>query len=595
VTCGVKSAEIDVERLASAMRHARLATRRIREERREMVRQHVGGHWSEEGSREVVPLNLIGMYVSIVGRALVAKNPRVMLSTFLRQYKPIIDAMQSWANRQIERLHLDNTLQRVVVDSLFSVGICKVALATPAESASVSWNIRAGEPFCERVDLDDFVYDTHARDWSEVGFIGHRFRAPLSVIRDSKIYGKARKKLEPSIDAMYNKEGDERISMLGRTYYSEQEEFEDMVDLWEVYLPRHRVVLTLADDYNEGPSNLGLDEPLRQVGWVGPDCGPYHILGLGTVPGNIMPKAPLQDLFDLHMAVNNVMRKLIRTSQRLKQVLLVRNSSSNDAERINAANDGESVLVDSPEGIKEAVFSTQTLQNLQLVLEAMRGLFNWLAGNLDMLGGLSAESRTATQDKMLNENASRTLSDMQKRSTDFVSNVLESLCWFWHHDPVRTMKSKYTVPGLDVGIGRQVSPQVRKQVPFEDMEIRVDPYSMQHSTPQSRMQMLTQVMQGILIPMMPILQQQGINIDINSYLAKVAQYQDMPDLLDVTTIQEPPQMDGGGSAEGPATTKTPETTRNYVRENVPMRTEKGGPNERPERGKGLAHGGQSQW
>src|SRR5207253_775171 len=140
--------------------------------------------------------------------------------------------------------------------------------------------------------------------------IGHRYRAPLEVIRNSKIYSKGRKDLSPSTDTAYNLEGDERISMIGRTYLGmDSEEFEDFVDLWEVYLPRHRMVLTLIDDQLTGASKTGMTngspaDALRAQHWLGPETGPYHLLSYGMVPGNAMPKAPIMDLIDLHIFAN---------------------------------------------------------------------------------------------------------------------------------------------------------------------------------------------------------------------------------------------------------------------------------------------------
>ena len=68
---------------------------------------------------------------------------------------------------------------------------------------------------------------------------------------------------------------------------------------------------------------------------------------------------------------------------------------------------------------------------------------------------------------------------------------------------------------------------------------------MQASTPQSLLRDLNQVMQTIVIPMMPLLQQQGIMLDLNAYLRKVATYLDMPDLAEIVTgLLEMPHWDG---------------------------------------------------
>jgi hypothetical protein len=556
---------LDWVRLAEAMKRASLSLRRYRMERVAAVRQYVGQHWSDEGTQYPVPVNLLSLYVQIVARQLVSKAPRVMLSTFDRQMKPVVNAMQAWANDEVERMYLANTLQRVVVDGLFNLGIAKVALATPAESALYGWGLRAGEPFVARVDLDDFVYDVHARDFLEADFIGHRYRVPLDAVKDSKLYDrKATKHLTPTQDDLYNAEGDERINVLGRGTYAANaaEEFLDHVDLWEVYLPRHRLVVTLADDHLAGAVAT---EPLRVQHWLGPKTGPYHPLCYQIVPGNAMPKGPLMDLIDLHHATNDTMRKLMRTVERIKEVGLVEGGSMEDAYRINQADDGETVKCDRK--FAQAVFSGQAVPVLHAMTTAFKDLFAYAAGNLDMMGGLAPQSKTASQDRMLSASASGGVQDLQERTVEHTTSVLKALCWYWYYHPGKVMTSSHTVPGLPgVGVTRHVTPAMRRQGRFEDLGVKVDPYSMRHQTPESRMQMLSELMQQVLLPMMPLLQQSGITIDLNAWLQKYAAYMDMPDLADVVTIAEPPPADS--QVQQPeAAAKATNTTRRYVREN----------------------------
>ncbi len=538
-----------------------------------MVQQYAGHHWSDEGTTEKVPVNLISLYVSVVGRNLIAKNPRVMLSTFDRSLKPTVSAMQAWANKEIEHMRLQETLQRVVVDALFSIGIAKVALATPADSASMAWNLGAGEPFAERVDLDDFVYDIHARDFGEVAYIGHRFRVPLQSVRDSSLYHRSRKDLTASDDPLYNLEGDERINVLGRGAYGGNEEYEDMVDLWEIYLPRHRLVITLADDNLTGPSATNSTaDPLRVQKWLGTEAGPYHILSMGIVPGNAMPKGPLQDLIDLHEAANKAYRKVVRMSERTKELTAVQGGAMEDGSRVMQADDGDILRLDNPDKIKQFVMGGQALQGVIAWATTAKDLFAYMAGNLDMMGGLSPQSKTAAQDKLLAENSTKALADMQDRTITFTSDVIKSLCWYWWHDPFKVQRSKHALPGLpNLQIQRQVTPAQRQAGRFEDLDITVDPYSMQHNTPQSRMAALNQVVTQIVLPMMQLLVQQGIAFDINAYLQKIAQYMDMPDLAEIITIQAPPQPDVSTGASKDR--KMPmQTERTYNRTNTPSQT-----------------------
>jgi hypothetical protein len=379
-------------------------------------------------------------------------------------------------------------------------------------------------------------------------------------------------------DQPYNLEGDERINVLGRgLYQGSLEEFEDHVDLWEVYLPRHRLVLTLADDYLTGPAlSPGGRKPeaLRVQNWLGPECGPYHVLGYGVVPGNAMPKGPIQDLIDLHEAVNRAYRKVIRTVDRIKEVTGVASGAMDDAARVLQADDGDMIQMNNPERVKQFVTAGSAIQHVLGVATVLKDLFAYMAGNLDMMGGLSPQSKTLGQDQMLAQNATRAVADMQDRTITFTADVLRAMCWYWWHDPFTVQRTKHNLPGIpDLQIQRRVTPQQRQAGRFEDLEIEVDPYSMQHQTPQSRMQAINGVVQQVVLPMMGLMVQQGVSFDINAYLQKVSQYMDMPDLADILTIREPPDQESQvGSPEPDKAPLPAQTRREYVRHNMPSST-----------------------
>lgn len=570
--------DLDLARLAASMQRSRLVLRKPREQRLLMTKEFVGAHWSEEGSAKIVPCNLLALYVDVVGRKLVSANPRAMLSTDDKTIKPVVAAEESWVNRQIVRIDLAKTLERVVTDALFSIGICKVGLASPADAALTGWNIRAGEPYACRVDLDDFVFDTHARDFSECSYIGHRYRVPLKAVRDSKVFSKGRKSLVATEDKLFNWEGDERISVIGRGYYGDMEEYEDMVDLWEVFLPRHRLIVTLRDDQLTGAmTESGKYEPhygkaLRIQRWLGPDSGPYHILSMGVVPGNAMPKAPLQDLYDLHLSINRMIRKLMNQADRQKEMAMASQGGTEDGSRVVEGNDGDMIRVDDPRNVNVVNFGGPNQNNFQL-FAAFKDLFSWLAGNLDAMGGLSPQAKTLGQDELLQQGATANIASMQEKTVSLASSVIKALCWYWHNDPRKVMTTSYPLPGLQKkAILRHVHPYgssagLARNHSFEEMDISVDPYSLQYVTPQQRVQMLNQIVSQILGPLMPLLQQQGIMFNADEYLQKLAKYMNLPDLPDIVTLQEPPTQEsqGGVATQGPAPANT---TRNYVRRSV---------------------------
>ncbi len=581
-------AEIDLNRLGDAMYHDRRVTRIFREQRVKAARAVAGDRYSTEGADKRVLINLPDLFISIVSRNLIANNPRVMLNTFNRQVKAVVSAMQDHLNDEINRIKLANTLRRCVIDALYSIGVAKVALADPALAATVGWGLAAGQANVWPVDLDDLCLDTRARDLTACSYIAHRYRCPLDVVKQSKYFNKSRLKLEPTPSSPYNYEGDERIKQIGEQYVAGQmEEFEDMVDLWEVYLPRHRLVVTLPHDYVSG-AMLGekslRSEALREQRWIGPDSGPYHFLGFKVLPGNLLAKGPLMDLLNLSDAANQAFRKLLRQSERTKTITLVQGGTVEDVEAINSCDDGMSARVTRPDSVKQITFGSEALQPLVAVVEQCFSHFNRMAGNLEMLGGLAAQSKTATQDKMLNENSSRSIADMQDQTMTFTTEIVTALLWYIHHDPLAVQTSNFSVPGLpEATLQRKIMPKdqggpgrLSRDHSFEEMKLQVSPYSLARKTPESVIAAINQVVQSILLPMMPILQQQGSKFMVDAYLQKVAQYMDLPDLHEIVGITEPPRIDTERPGAAPEPGAGPaETTRNYVRENVPGRTEQG--------------------
>src|SRR5439155_1925993 len=127
----------------------------------------------------VVKVNLLSMYYDTFSNLLVANEPRYIVSTPDLQAAAAVRVEQDWLNEQACRMELGETGRTVVGDALMAYnGICKVALASPCEAATLAWGISAGEPIATAIDFDDFVYGTAARKFSATEFMGHRYRCP---------------------------------------------------------------------------------------------------------------------------------------------------------------------------------------------------------------------------------------------------------------------------------------------------------------------------------------------------------------------------------------------------------------------------------
>ncbi len=566
----------DFDRLCSAARTSMKVLEVYRANRREMVREYAGARWSENAARRPVPLNLLSLYVQIVGRSMISQNPRFKISTFDRAKKSDASKMEDWVNTRVEDMDLSDSLRRGVVDALFGLGVMKVALARPDDAMSSGWTVKAGMPFAEPVSLDDLLVDTYATRFSDMTFVGHRYRMPR-VAAEERFGKKKAGDLSDSPPNPYNPTGDERISMLGRGLYAEEEEFEAQVTLWEFYLPAYRRIVTFAEDsVGNATTNIGdhgTSKPLEEIEWLGPDCGPYHYLAPDVVPGNLLPKGPIMDLFDLHDAVNVLLRKGIRQATRQKEVWAIGNQAAEDGQDFINAPDGQGIKCNHPDQIKPMATMGAHPGNFNFMLQ-LKEMFSWSAGNLDLMGGLSPQSKTASQDKMLNENASRALANLQEQTVKFTAGVGKSLCWYWWNHPQLRMETEYALQGLpDISTVRVLTPENRRKTSYSSMNIKVDPYSLVYATPQQKAGAVNNVVTQVLIPLMPMLAPQGVGFDAHAYIDLLARYMDLPELADVVVFQEPAPTTGGGHDQGGGMPQS--SNRTYTRENVSGTTTKG--------------------
>lgn len=567
--------DFDLGNLCIAAARARLVLARQRQIMVDMVRDYSGPYWGAEweSGRNTQPINLIGLYVAITLRGLISKNPRAMLGTFSPEASSVVSTLEDWFNTHVDKIDLAKTLKRTYLDMMFTMGIVKTGLCTPLDAAMAGWGVQAGEPFTERIDFDDYVYDIHARDISE-SWQAHRIRVPLDLAK--KFYGKKAKDLEESEDRLFNMEGDERISVLGRGMYGDNNEYRPMVDLWEFWLPWEGVTVVVRDEFLGGSSHgiatnrMGefKAQALKVQPWIGPPKGPFRTKSFITINGNAMGKGPVQDLWDLHNAVNNIGRKQIEQARRQKEVIFVQGGADADGNRLLATSDGEAARCDNPQSIVATKWGGPNNENYVLMNDLIQRC-SWIGGNFEVRGGLSPQGKTATQENILNQNSAGTDADMQSIAADFAAEIMHDICWWHYHHPHNTMAAPWSPKGHpELKVQRLLTPQQRQQIPWETLHLKVDPYSMGHQNPQQRMATLNQVLQ-MMAPFAPLAAQVGRQLDFNALLAKIGKYTDDPDLEAIWGTQAvAPEGADMGQGGGPQ-----ETT--HVRKNEPGRTMQG--------------------
>lgn len=529
--------ERHIGRLRNAMDYSRERMQVFRERRLAAIKEYVGAHYSNDGNPRRVPINLLELATNIYIRKLAAKAPRVLIGSEHEQLKSTAAKLTMGVNHLAEHeIGLEETFQETVVEAIFSPhGIVKIGLERRSRVEIDGYMHDVGQPFVDPVPFDDWVQDMSAGRWDKMQYSGNRYRLPLHLVKDSDHFiKKTRDKLVATKKETINEEGDERAESVsqgpGAGSYRD-DEYVDHVELYDLWLPLDNIVLTL-------PAERGTNEPLAIVDWDGPEVGPYRHLMFNKVPGNLMGLPPIALWMDLHELANLLFRKLGRQASRQKMIYGVQGGATMDGKRIQAANDGDMVGVDSPAGVVPMPYPGADPANLAFFLQ-VKDLFTYLGGNLDALGGLGPQSETLGQDKLLTESASERLANMQDKTVAFAKGVMRDLAYYTFTDPLIELPLTKRIPGSDIGVPVTLSAE-DMEGDFLDYNFSIDPYSMQNQTPASRLGALQNIFSNFIAPFIPMLQEQGITVSFETLFDLISRYGNLPEIKDLLNYTEPP-------------------------------------------------------
>lgn len=546
---------INFTQLATSIKSSIQQLQTPRENRLELVKQYAGRHYSDSGTEKRQPTNLLELAVSIYVRQLAARTPRVIVNTDIRSLRPMANDFETVLNRIPKEISLQKTLQSVVLESLFSIGIVKIGL-----SGSNDPDV-PDEPFVDLVTIDDYFVDMTARGYDAIQFEGNDYWLDLDIVKEQ--YGNKAASLVGDDFSTTGSDGNERADSVGTD--ASAKPYNDRIQLRDVWLPKTKELVTYA---------VTAERLLERRIWDGPAGGPYRKLQFSEVPGNLMPLAPTALWWDLNELANALFRKLSNQADSAKSIAVFPGAQSEEIAMYQRAKDGDAIASNggTPESVRTGGID-QT--NLAYFLQ-VRDIFSYLAGNLDSLGGLSPMSDTVGQDKLLTEAASSRVKNMADRVVEFTKEIYEVLAWYEWTDPVRERIVSRAVPGVpDQSVQVQWDMATRRG-DFLDFNFDIDVHSMQDDSPSTKLQKLGMVFQQYVTPLLPIIQQQGGQVDVDALFSLIGKYADLPELDSIIKFSSSDMSEGELPRGNPNPTAKPAaTTRTYERVNRPGATRSG--------------------
>jgi len=490
-------------------------TKDMRECRKRMLGQYANGWYSGTAGkgRTVQPINLLDRGIQIIAPYLVSQNPNVMVTVRSGLGNPNVRAFAD--TLKLALVHLFNeiklanlTLRPVVIDSLFSMGATKTGTMHSHTAEIGGYLHDIGQPYCDKIDFDDYIGDVAARNRQEMKLEGHKYRLPEEYVKTSGLY-KNYDNLIPDLD-LY---GSTKPETVGKPTFKRFQELHPTVELMDIWLPNDGVIITIP------PHGSG-NKIMRTVEHDGPEDGPFDILAYRYFPNSVIPIPPVYTWLDINKAVNMIITRMRDNVDREKTIGLYNLSMADEVERIKDAASGELVGVSDANAVNEITlggFNPQSFDFVQFLLAE----YSKTGPNMDITGGRTSAAKTLGQEQILLANAQRELDDMVNEMYRFTTSVTKKLAWHLWSDPLIILPLIKRIAGIDLEV--EYSDAV-KEGEFFDYTFEIEPYSMGRMNPQMRYQYMMQMLNQLVLPLAQVAASQGKVLNVDEVIKDASKY-----------------------------------------------------------------------
>jgi hypothetical protein len=495
------------------------------------VDRYVGRHYGRSRvTKKYQPENHEYEFVSLMVPRLVFANPKVKVTT-RRLGKPAIVArsMHHGMNRWVEDEGYKSTLRTICVDFLLRWGVSitlpkqrKGRGKIPKPDGSTSefpW-----VPTTKRLSTRDVYWDTLATDRSDLAFIGHRItRYKDDVLREARENPQMGWNVSAIESVPVNRKDDEPRN-------ERRDRGEITYDV--IWVRHHRlegkpgpeegfngVVCTIAT--GSGGDNVELREPFP---CYCPPWGPYTFYGAHVVPDETIPLSPVVPVLGQVEELNAAARAYRESVKRRKKIGVTNSIEEKIGLKFQKARDGD--VIDIAGFMKDMIAEIELggpSADQAYAIEMFKRTLANISGIDDAQRGAVTGRGTATENAIASQNAGVRTNGINDAWTDAVASNLKTVAWYLFHDN-RVAMPVGPEAAMELGIPPEIGEDGAIYMPdpwlhggmheelsgfaFEDLELCIEPYSMERTSEGRQQQQLDFLLRFALevapaIPMNP--------------------------------------------------------------------------------------------
>lgn len=488
-----------IRKVVDAVKYNYKKMDKIRKISKEMRAEFLS-HLITEKEKKVI-LNKMQDAIRIWLQNMASGDPRVSITSEYPQLRAFASNFERAVNNHLSEIDIGEAFIAAVTDAMFGVGVLKTGLGAGAEEVFEldGETVDPGRPFTEAIHIDDFVIDMNARSKDKIDLIGHRYLRPKAWINEM-VMKRDRDGDGSGISDRMESEMQPEEKLSGARDGDDDSQLYDNVWVWEIYLPKENKMVLFAD---------GSSTPLSVWKWEGPEGGPYDLLGWLYVPGYPLPVPIASNIYELHIFLNEMVRKTGRQAKNQKSVIAYERGAEKAAEIIGNSNDLGMVAVppNTLDKMKELKSAGADPMSFQSVLWANQ-MIDDEGGNLKSLGGIGPSAETARGDAMIHENASALIQFMQIGFLKVSRKVLKKHAWWVWTEDIRGFGGDTEIPGADIWVPWSFTPEEREGN-FLDYNLEITPNSMIGKTPSGKALEAMQFWNEMILPNQELIMQSG--------------------------------------------------------------------------------------
>jgi len=493
--------------------------------------------WSLKGYGRYHTLNLVDRGISAIVPYLVEGDPRILVESRVGNFRPWAYTTQLALNFFIQKMNFaNNVLIPGAINSMFGAAIARTDFYYDRLISLEDEVIKLGTPWVEIIDDSNYVGDASAKRRADFSFEGDVYQLPTEYAKDffagkDKFGNEIADYIKPDSNIAFPKNPKDILNPDFNRDTLSLREYTTFVDL---YLRDERTIVTIMPKGKKA-------KILRERDWDGPGDGPYDYLGYKFLPEQTTPRPPAWDWHDMDVTVNILIDKMRELAENQKDVIAYNAHAAEDMKKLAKAPNLGTVQVDDVNAMKAiSLNGIKDTSNWDWV-NYMQQEMTKQGANPDVLGGRGNSAPTLGQEQIIYNNATRVVNNYYTRFQDWTVSILEKLAWAFWTDPSVYVPVIKEVPG--VGQFPAVFSDAEKVGDFYDFCFKIEPYSTQRTSPEGQYAKVMQFMSQWLLPILPLAQAQGAQLDVPTVTKMLADYAGIDSFNQYFRTAVPSQLD----------------------------------------------------